>query len=67
MHTEAVKTRVLHMTPVREDAQLHVSIHRVTGVLQEEEERKRNIRRKRKKMWKTLQESQRLFAFSVNT
>lgn len=33
MHTEAVKTRIFHMTPVTEDAQLHISIHHVTGAL----------------------------------
>lgn len=35
MHTEAVKTRVFHMTPVSEDTQLHKSIHHVTGALHE--------------------------------
>lgn len=56
MHTEAVKTRIFHMTPVSEDAQLHKSIHHVTGVLRGEggtEEKTRiekKDRRERQKM-----------------
>lgn len=34
MHTEAVKACIFHMTPVGEDAQLHKTIHHVTGVRQ---------------------------------
>lgn len=37
VHTEAVKTRIFHMTPVTEDTQLHESIHHVTGLLHETE------------------------------
>lgn len=37
MHTEAVKTRVFHVTPVSEDTQLHTSIHLIAGVLHERE------------------------------
>lgn len=52
MHTEAVKTRVFHVTPVSEDTQLHTSIHLIAGVLheregaQEEKENEKNWKRK---------------------
>lgn len=35
MHAEAVNARVLHLTPVAEDAQLHEAVHRIAGVLRE--------------------------------
>lgn len=33
VHTEAVETRILHMTPVRQDTQLHHTVHHLTGAL----------------------------------
>lgn len=33
MHTKAVKTRIFNMTPVTEDAKLHISINLITRIL----------------------------------